>query len=83
MEKVLKRFLLRPQTAVQPTQAAIREVTQRMEAMETQYALLSDSDLIDACIFEMEALRAQYRFLLRRAKEEGASGSCLRLAWEG
>ena len=83
MENVLKRVLLRPQTATQPTQAAIREVTQRMEAMETQYAMLSDNDLIEACIFEMEALRAQYRFLLRRAKEENVSGACRRLAWEG
>ena len=83
MENVLKRAILRPQTPEAPTQQAIREVTRRMEAMETQYAMLSDNDLIEACIFEMEALRAQYRFLLRRAKEENVSGSCRRLAWEG
>lgn len=83
MENVLKRVILRPQTPEAPTQQAIREVTRRMEAMETQYAMLSDNDLIEACIFEMEALREQYRFLLRRAKEENVSGSCRRLAWEG
>ena len=31
----------------------------------------NDSDLIEACIYEMESLRARYRYLLRQAKAGG------------
>lgn len=82
MENILKRVLLRPQTEEHPTQAEIRDVCQRMEAIETQFSVIGDDDLIEACIYEMESLRAQYRFLLRRAKEESVSGSKRMLSWE-
>jgi hypothetical protein len=71
----LKEKLLRPKAQNEPLIDAIRDVCQRMEALETQFAMISDNDLLEACIYEMEALRAQYRFLLRRAKEMGVSGN--------
>ena len=42
----------------------------------------SDSDLIDACIYEMEALRARYRFLLRQAKQEGLTACANTPLWD-
>ena len=35
----------------------------------------SDSDLIEACIYEMEALRARYRYLLKAAREQGITAA--------
>jgi len=35
----------------------------------------SDSDLIEACIYEMEALRARYRYLLKAAREQGLTAA--------
>ena len=53
---------------------SIRDISCRMQALESQFSIQSDDDLIEACIYEMEALRAQYRFLLRRAREAGITG---------
>jgi hypothetical protein len=71
----LKEKLLRPKVEQDPLIQSIRDVCRRMEALETQFGAISDNDLLEACIYEMEALRAQYRFLLRRAKEMGVSGN--------
>ncbi len=79
----LKEKLLRPKVEDEPLIEAIRDVCRRMEALETQFAVVSDNDLMEACIYEMEALRAQYRFLLRKAKETGVSGnSGQKVLWE-
>ena len=70
----LKEKIFRVRVEEHPLLPAIREVCIRMQALETQFAMESDSDLVEACIYEMKALRAQYRFLLRRAKEMGLTG---------
>lgn len=49
----------------------IREVRARLCCVQQQFDQLSDGDLLEACIYEMEALQAQYRFLLRQAKRQG------------
>lgn len=57
----------------------------RCAASWTAYArfeMESDSDLIDACIYEMEALRARYRFLLRQAKQEGLTACANTPLWD-
>ncbi len=74
MNNTIKEILLRPQTEEHPLLPAIRDVCRRMQALESQFSLQSDNDLIESCIYEMEALRAQYRFLLRQAKEQGVVG---------
>ncbi len=69
-----KNLILRPQVAEHPLLESIRDISCRMQALESQFSIQSDDDLIEACIYEMEALRAQYRFLLRRAREAGITG---------
>lgn len=49
----------------------IRNVCLEMEVVGSRFEIESDNDLIDACIYELEALRARYRYLLRIAKQEG------------
>lgn len=71
MENTLKRVLLRPRVEANQTVEAIQDICRRMQALETQFSIQNDADLIDFCIYEREALRAQYRYLLRQAKAEG------------
>ena len=53
--------------------ADIREVCRQMELVNARFDMQSDSDLIDACIYEQEALRARYRYLLGQARQQGLS----------
>ena len=50
---------------------AIREVCVQISLAENRFTMESDSDLIDAAIYETVALHARYRYLLRLAKEQG------------
>lgn len=74
MANGLRNMVLRPRVSEPPLCEAIRDVCARMQALETQFSMQNDCDMIEACIYEMESLRAQYRFLLRKAKEEGITG---------
>ena len=74
MGNTIKNMLLRPRVEENPLLESIREVCGRMQALEGQFSMQSDNDMIEACIYEMESLRAQFRFLLRQAKEAGLTG---------
>jgi len=50
----------------------IREVRRQLEAAHAYFALETDEDLLDAAIYQREALQARYRYLLRLAKESNA-----------
>lgn len=54
----------------------MEEILLQIKETETKYNLTSDSDLIDALIYEELSLRARYSYLLRLAKEN-------RLKYEG
>lgn len=64
-----QRWLLKD-PAPDPDLEEIREVCRRLDAANRRFSLESDPDLIEACIFEQESLRARYRYLLRKAREE-------------
>lgn len=36
----------------------------------------SEPELIDACIYEINAIQARYSFLLRRVREQGGQAAC-------
>ena len=42
-----------------------------MDAVQSRFQIENDPDLIEGCIFELESLRAQYRYLLRVARQRG------------
>ncbi|MDR0531291.1 MAG: YaaL family protein [Oscillospiraceae bacterium] len=50
----------------------IREVRRQMEGLQTYFSLETNEDLLDAAIYQREALEARYRYLLRQAKESSA-----------
>ena len=55
-------------------------------ALENAYAGFDDAtdpDLIEGCIYELESLRAQYRYLLRQAREQGIVCSEKTHLWNG
>ena len=51
----------------------IREVRRQLEGNHAFFALESDEDLLDAAIYQREALQARYRYLLRLARENDAA----------
>lgn len=71
MESVLKRALLRNTVPENDVLLAIREVCSQMDSVQARFEMECDADLIDACIYELEALRARYRYLLRQARGQG------------
>ena len=73
LENTLKKVILRADEAPHPTIEAIREVCQQLDLAQARFSMESDPDLIEGCIFEMESLRARYRYLLRTAREQGVS----------
>ena len=48
----------------------IAEIRQQIACNEKWFAAERDEDLVEACIYEGQALQARYRHLLRRARRE-------------
>lgn len=49
----------------------IREVCEEIKSSDMRFSLAEDDSLIDACIYEREALQSRYRYLLRCARDRG------------
>lgn len=69
--QTLRQLLIREDTPPDPVIVAVREICARMDAVQNRFEMETDPDLIEGCIYEMESLRAQYRYLLRTARREG------------
>lgn len=53
----------------------IREVCELLHHTQGCFQMTGDGDLLDSCIYQIEALHARYRYLLRQAKTAGISCS--------
>ena len=51
----------------------LREVQRQLNNVQAYFAMESDDDLLDAAIYQREALEARYRYLLRQAKASNAT----------
>lgn len=69
MEGALKKAIIKTEEQPHEILTSIREVCRQLDHVNARFEMESDSDLIEACIFEMESLRARYRYLLRIAKD--------------
>ena len=69
--KSISQKVLREEAAPHPIIVAIRQVCESLDAVQDRFELETDADLIEASIFEMQSLRAKYRYLLRVARSEG------------
>lgn len=48
----------------------IQDISRALERAYERFELQSDSDLVEATIFEIEALKARYRYMLALAKQQ-------------
>ena len=66
------KYLLRETAAPEnPLLEEIRATVNQINSARIWFESESDEDLIEACVFQLEALEAQYRYLLRMAKSSG------------
>ena len=82
MENRIRKLLLREDEPPHPTIEAIRDVCARLDAAQSRFSMETDPDRIESCIYEMESLRAEYRYLLRTAREEGIASTEKSYLWE-
>ncbi len=61
-----------PMDATERLLSDIRDVKKQLEGNYTYFSLETDEDLLDAAIYQREALQARYRYLLRLARENNA-----------
>lgn len=54
----------------------IRTICKKMEAAYTRFEFEKDEDLVDAAIYEIEALKSRYRHLLKTAKKGTCKALC-------
>lgn len=77
MEGALRKAILKSEESPNEVLTAIRDVCIRLDNVHTRFELERDDDLIESCIYEMESLRARYRYLLRQAKKQGLTAAGL------
>ncbi|MBQ3133758.1 MAG: hypothetical protein IJC17_05755 [Clostridia bacterium] len=66
----LKSQLLREPQPDTTVEDALAEVYEQMDLVRGRFDWESDQDLIEACIYEMEALNARRRYLLGIARRD-------------
>lgn len=59
----------------------IREICRRIDTAYARFEYEEDADLVEAAIYELEALKARYRYLLRIAKERDLHGAAIKPVW--
>ena len=69
----ISQKLLREQSTPHPIIDAIREVCACIDATQSRFEQETDPDLIESAIYELQSLRAKYRYLLRTARAQGIS----------
>jgi len=67
LDYILKSSVAAPED---PLLTEIRRVRRQMEAAYARFEMESDEDLVEAAIFEMNALHARCRYLLKLAKQQ-------------
>ena len=73
MQTRLQKLLLRDEAPPHPLIVSIRDVFAAIDAVQSRFQMENDPDLIEGCIYELESLRAQYRYLLRTARQQGVT----------
>ena len=73
MQTRLQKLLLRDEASPHPLIVSIRDVCAAIDAVQSRFQMENDPDLIEGCIYELESLRAQYRYLLRTARQQGVT----------
>ena len=76
LQTVLKPIrIVREKAAVPPKNELneeIKSLQEQLRNVHNRFNLYTDFDMTDSCIYEMEALEARYRFLIKKAKRDHA-----------
>ena len=51
----------------------INTVKEQLRNVQNRFDLYTDFDLTESCIYEMEALEARYRYLIKKAKNRNVN----------
>ncbi|MDF2567635.1 MAG: hypothetical protein K0R90_1091 [Oscillospiraceae bacterium] len=73
LSKPISLILSRTQKKENQLIEDLNDIKAKIENCRNRFDLALDDDLIDYCIFEMEALQSKYRYLLRQAREQKLS----------
>lgn len=57
--------------------AEIESVMESMASVSSRFEYQNDPDLVEACIYELQALTARYRYLTREARRLGITKNSL------
>ncbi|NLB36374.1 MAG: DUF2508 family protein [Clostridiales bacterium] len=60
----------------------IRNICKMLDSAYERFQYEQDEDLVDATIYEMEALKARYRYLIRKAKASNIANLELTAFWD-
>ena len=74
MGNFLKSAVLKPPPKSE-LQTALQHTTDELLRVKTCFEMETDPDMIESYIYEREALRARYRYLLKIAKQNGQIAS--------
>ena len=75
MEGTFRKAILKNEVPTNQLLEDIRDICIQLENANTRFKMERDSDLIEATIYEMESLRARYRYLLRMARAQGLTAA--------
>jgi vacuolar-type H+-ATPase subunit B/Vma2 len=78
----ITQLIMKKRNVNEDDEQLINEIHRLSEALALAYErfeLHSDNDLVEATIYEIEALKARYRYLLAIAKEKNLKSSETRL----
>lgn len=70
----LKEILFKPQEKSDFEEDVVSELKRlkyELDRAYNEFQNQTDSDLLEACIFEIQSLRAKYSYMLKQAKENG------------
>ncbi len=69
-------LLPKTETSSQPRSVLLQEIAavrRRLKCLERSFDFVWEDDLIDACIYQQNALAAQYRHLMAEARKQGVT----------
>ena len=78
----MQPFLFRRQAQSPPVKddrllEDIRDVRRQLEGVRSYFAIETDEDLLEAAIYQREALEARHRYLLRLARENKTAAAAV------
>lgn len=79
----LYTYICRPKTETDSIIMQIQNVSEQLSIAYSRFNYETNEDLIESVIYEIQSLKAQYRYLMKIAKETGRECNEIRLIERG